>query len=269
MFSRFNYKPEEYFRNYIKGCYYSGKSLYDEQQKKISYNLEDFLLKNGHIDGTALKNNWFKGVEANVFLSHSHQDEYDVIAFAGWLYEKFGLKVFIDSCVWGYCDELLQEIDNKYCKINGTESYYYSSRNITTSHVHTMLAASLSEMLDQTECLIFFNTPNSIVLENDVKDRTYSQWLYYELSMAHLIKTTVPQRRKRGSIFESAGHLNFVFAERRDSVTIEYDVGKLLNNLVELKDSDLSRWSLGHREEDKGGYSLDELYKICSPLKKS
>ena len=34
----------------------------------------------------------------DVFLSHSHKDEKDVIAFAG-LLSDIGLKVFIDSCV--------------------------------------------------------------------------------------------------------------------------------------------------------------------------
>ena len=46
-----------------------------------------------------------------IFISHSHKDINKVIAFAGWLKTNFGLEAFIDSCSWGYCDELLKIID--------------------------------------------------------------------------------------------------------------------------------------------------------------
>lgn len=84
--------------------------------------------------------------------------------------------------------------------------------------------------------------------------------------MAKLIKT-VPQRRKSKSLYESLDHLNFMTAERRDSITVEYDVVNLLKNLVDLKDFDLSRWGREHEKSNNGENSLDELYKICSPLK--
>lgn len=49
---------------------------------------------------------WFPKINADIFLSHSHKDEKLIIAFAGWLKDTFNLDVFIDSCIWGYSNDL-------------------------------------------------------------------------------------------------------------------------------------------------------------------
>src|SRR5438270_6099619 len=49
------------------------------------------------LDGQAIRDAWFPQVQADVFLSHSHRNEEDVLMFAGWLDYTFGLKAFIDS----------------------------------------------------------------------------------------------------------------------------------------------------------------------------
>ena len=90
--------------------------------------LKDFILDNGNIDGTSLKEHWFPLISADIFLSHSHKDIEKVKGFAGWLYNEFGLRAFIDSSVWGYCDELLLEIDKKYCFQPKTDTYSSSRR---------------------------------------------------------------------------------------------------------------------------------------------
>lgn len=119
--------------------YASGKEMYDNQQTSIHNSLDKYL-KNEMLDGDGISNDWFPTIDSDVFISHSHMDEKYVIAFAGWLKEKFGLQPFIDSCVWGYSNELLREIDNNYCKNDYGNTYNYEKRNVSTSHVHMMFA---------------------------------------------------------------------------------------------------------------------------------
>lgn len=83
-----------------------------------------------------MKEEWLKTQKYDVFLSHSHKDIDKVKAFSGWLYDMFGLKCFIDSCAWGYCDDLLRKIDDKYCWNKTGETYNYERRNYSTAHVH-------------------------------------------------------------------------------------------------------------------------------------
>lgn len=190
-------------------------------------------------------------------------------AFAGWIYETFGLESFIDSCSWGYCDELLRRIDDKYCYNKKSKTYNYKLRNYTTSHVHMMLSTALAEMIDKTECVIFFNTPNSINMEdeiNNIKDskKTLSPWIYYELSMINLIKETSPIRTK--PFFE---HSSF---NQRNDININYDVSKLLKELKEIKDNDLLSWQqiwCNHPINNKKykAEALDTLYEIIFPKK--
>lgn len=55
---------------------------------------------------------YIKGTK--IYKAHKQRDEKNVIGFAG-LLSDVGLMPFIDSCVWGYADDLLKQIDNKYC----------------------------------------------------------------------------------------------------------------------------------------------------------
>lgn len=116
-----------------------GRDIFEATSSKVQKDLKEFILNNGHIGGTALKEHWFPTINADIFLSHSHSDLEKVKGFAGWLFDTFGLTSFIDSCVWGCCDELLQEIDDKYCWQPKNKTYNYKKRNYTTSHVHMML----------------------------------------------------------------------------------------------------------------------------------
>src|SRR5256885_1298762 len=89
----------------------AGDAIFKENREEVRTSLEAFL--NGKIvDGTKLTDHWFPTVNADVFISHSHKDEEQAVKCAGWLKSKLGLNPFIDSCVWGYADNLLKQIDN-------------------------------------------------------------------------------------------------------------------------------------------------------------
>lgn len=269
MFSKFNYSPSNCFYNNTLNCYLTkGNEIFKRHEKEVQNCLEKYISEDGVINGSDLKEHWFSVVKKDIFISHSHKDINKVKAFAGWLYENFGLEAFIDSCTWGYCDELLRKIDDRYCYSKKTETYNYSLRNYTTSHVHMMLSTALTEMMDKAECIIFFNTPNSINMSDELekikkKEKTLSPWIYHELLMTSLLRETEPLRKKM--VIEH-------FAEQRadDVFAVEYDVTKLLNGFETLTDGQLLLWSQKWRDRPVKvrEEALDELYGIAFPKKK-
>lgn len=145
-----------------EGYYEIGKKIYENKKTKVKYNLEKFTSSNSTLNGTQLQENWFPQINADIFISHSHLDEKKAIALAGWLNFNFNLDVFIDSCIWGYSNDLLKTIDDKYCKnTNGT--YDYEKSVYAASHIHMMLSTAILKMIDNAESVIFLNTPNLIL----------------------------------------------------------------------------------------------------------
>ena len=153
-----------------------------------TYHLTDLLAQK------KMEEDWFPKIDADVFISHSHKDAELAKSFADWLYDSFGIKAFIDSCVWGYADELLAQIDKKYCVLMRDESgkvksYDYQKRNGSTAHVHMLLNTALQKMIDKTECLFFLNTPNSVNLDTISREtETFSPWIYGELEFSRMVR---------------------------------------------------------------------------------
>ncbi len=261
MYKAFNLKlkPEDVsFRCTIKKYKEIGDALYSNNQKEVKKILSDYISRDGVIDGTKLINNCFPELNKDVFISHSHKDLDMVKAFAGWLKSVFGLNAFIDSCSWGYCDNLLREIDDQYCLNDDKKTYNYTKRNYSTSHVHLMLSTALTKMMDQTECVIFFNTPNSIVMANEIEkiknnEKTESPWIYHELLMTSFLKPQTPERFIRES-----------FSLRDSKLHISYDVAPYLNKLTSLSGSDLFEWECQCKKIKSNTVALDTLYKIKS-----
>ena len=153
MFAKLNYNPSNSFYHSELNQYFTlGNKIYSEHKKEVQDCLSEYITEDGIINGTALKEHWFSVSKKDIFISHSHKDINKVIAFSGWLKENLGLESFIDSCSWGYCDDLLNKIDKKYCYKPKTNTYDYKMRNYTTSHVHMMLSTALSEMIDNRYC---------------------------------------------------------------------------------------------------------------------
>lgn len=261
MFSRFDYSPSHRFYNSTLNPYLTtGIELFNQHEKEVQDCLSQFITEDGVINGSDLKEHWFSISDKDIFISHSHKDINRVKAFAGWLYETFGLESFIDSCSWGYCDKLLKKIDRKYCYNPKRKTYDYDLRNYTTSHVHMMLSTALAEMLNRTECVIFFNTPNSISLSDELSkikkhESTLSPWIYFELSMMTLIQSTPPRK-------DFLEHF-----EHRDDIKIKYDVSKFLKELTKIDDDILLSWEnkwnkhpIKCKEE-----ALEVLYEIIYP----
>ncbi|EOO66314.1 MULTISPECIES: hypothetical protein [Bacillus] len=226
-----------------------GNNIFNESKKHIEKELDSFILSDGSIDGTRLQEDWFPQLETDIFLSHSHGDKNKAIALAGWLNDTFGLRVFIDSCVWGYADNLLKKIDDIYCKNTHSNTYSYEKRNFSTSHVHMMLSGALTKMMDKTECLIFLNTPESIET-NEVINQTKSPWIFHEIATTHVLRKKEPNRFtliKKGYYFENAQVL-----------TVKHKLD--LDHLFEIDKNDLLEWQKAFNIKEDS-HALDILYE--------
>lgn len=235
---------DPYFSDYLK----KGEKKFEGHKQLVNKNLDQFIVgDSGVIDGTKLQEDWFPLVNCDIFISHSHKDEDLAIALAGWLYETFGLESFIDSCIWGYADDLLKKLDKEYCKTT-RQGYNYQSRNYSTSHVHMMLNMALMQMIDKTECLFFLNTPNSIDL-SDIETRTLSPWIYSEIGISQMINKKIRTKKISDNLDES--------------LKMSYKLD--LSHLANITDSDLLQWKQKGAREVR---ALDMLYEIIPALEK-
>ncbi|WP_379090724.1 hypothetical protein [Pedobacter sp. UC225_65] len=242
--------------------YKTGQLLINLQSISIKKTLDTLLASNGTIDGKFLESVWFPQVEADVFISHSHADKDLAIALAGWLKNKLELNAFVDSTIWGYANELLLEIDKTYCTQNGPNNYNYAKRNISTSHVHVMLCAAITKMMDRAECLMFLDTPNSISTENVMDSHeTNSPWIYYELGMAGLIQKSKAIHPRRKDLSKSRKYSSVTEAlESAPELRIAYPVS--FDDMTMLNTNDLERWHRLYEQQIPKQDPLDALYSL-------
>lgn len=197
MFSGFNLKLDGRFAaEAFEGDYNKYKKIGEEHLKpdinRFNSRLKD-LINRKTINGSQLQEYCFPNVEADIFISHLHKDRDLANALAGWINEKFGLKVFVDSNVWGYSDELLDEINSQYSnkRTNGRNIYLYDHKSCckASEHVNTMLCVALHKMIDKVECVILLNTDNSVqVFGEECFDSTYSPWIYSEIMCTQIVR---------------------------------------------------------------------------------
>ncbi len=242
--------------------YQVGKTIYDENKRTIKLELNKFLLPNGSLDGSKMQENWFPQVKADIFISHSHADESLAIRLAGWLYVEFGLIAFIDSCIWGYSNDLLKSIDNEYCQNSNAETYNYQKRNFSTSHVHMMLSTALTMMIDKTECIFFLNTPNSITA-SEVISKTKSPWIYSEIATTKMIRKKSLSNYRIHRVTESFS----TGGSLRKSLDIEYEVNT--NHLIQITNTHFISWKRNWpynkpHLSDYSQYALDKLYNLTT-----
>ncbi|MDR1962671.1 MAG: hypothetical protein LBQ50_02715 [Planctomycetaceae bacterium] len=226
------------------------KQMFGEMKKSV----ECAFRRDGTIDGTKLQENWFPQIDAHIFISHSHQDEKLAIRLAGWLHKTFGLDSFIDSCLWGYSKELQRHFDKIFSWLPLNGFYDYSISHLIADHIHTMLTMALAQMIDNTECLIFLNTHNSIPPNKTIEQtfnktiqETFSPWIYAEIQMSRLARSkTLNEYRECKS--------NKIAAF---SLPVNYPLDT--SHLTNLEFMDLCNWE---QKYDNALCPLDILYKL-------
>lgn len=230
-----------------KNHYSRGKDLYLRDEEFVHTTLDKYLFQEGSLNATKIQDEWFPEIDANIFISHSHHDKPLAIELAGWLYETFELTCFIDSCIWGYADNLLKKIIDKYCKEDNGR-YDYDKVAYAASHVHMMLTTRLMSMIDKTECVFLLNTPNTITsTQNAIQQHTRSPWIYMEIFSSELVrkKNLSEYRMSKGLFFEN------------ENLKVKYEVS--LDHLYDLNNSDLFSWTY-FGGKIKGKNALDYLY---------
>lgn len=269
MFIAFNFKEISKFTSSLsysvnKTVYRArGREIYQEDEKQFEDTIEKYYLENNQnlLDGNKIMEEWFPLVESEIFISHSHSDIEQIYELVGFLSIEFGIKAFIDSAVWGYADKLLKMIDDKHCKNEGSNTYNYNKRNVTTSNVYLMLLNSLQNMIDNTECLFFVQTPNSIKKINEqFDDSTYSPWIFSELNIVDKIRIKKPVRRYKFRVsmnFEKRAETDQVLLEKSQVV---YKIDEQLSKLENLSFEDLINWKKIKSKPIDSQRNLDNLY---------
>ena len=245
--------------------------IYDKQKylcNEINSELEDFWkrLESGKaISAENIISEWFPRVQADVFLSHSHQDKDEVIQFANYLYQEFGLKAFIDSEVWLYMNNLLKGIDDRYCYSYEDNTYSYEKRNNSTAHVHTILMTALTRMIDTTECVIFINSENTTIsVENGISE-TNSPWIYLELMVNNIINQQKLKRKIWTHSYIFAQESTQLRKSASDIIDIHYETTGLLTTFQHLSAKRVQLWEMYCKkfedELSEDAMNLDVLYK--------
>lgn len=243
-----------------------GSKSSSSQKTSIVETIKSFVRNDGSLDGSMMQANWFPQIEADIFISHSHKDEDFAHALAGWLKETFGLTAFIDSCVWGYANDLLKSIDNEYCYQKETNTYNYQKRNYSTSHVHMMLSVALTQMIDNTECLFFLNTPNSITPDPN-SNQTESPWIYSEIATSQLIRKKKLEEYRQVALMESQKTFSdgwepkFRYDLPTEHLT-EIDAGILGTWEKSWSSLDSSNYKYPQYSENLRVHALDKLYEL-------
>ena len=253
MYKGFNVRDFQ-FKDNDSYLYESGVNVNRSNEQEVKHCLDKFTSADGEIDGSILQDHWFPQINADVFISHSHNDLELALRFAGWMKRQFGLNAFIDSCVWGYAEHLLKQIDLAHCFNPIRATYSYNKRNMSTSHVHMMLATALGMMIDNTECLFFLNTPSSITPGSSI-EKTCSPWLFAEIAMTNIVRRKTPEFHRRTVDFSES-------AQRQDAhshLRIEYAVNT--TSLVNIKGNSLSEWQL-QWQRNTSQHPLDTLYRV-------
>lgn len=211
----------------------------------ISTILKKYVI-NGKLDANGLKDEYFSTFNADVFISHSHDDKALAEKFASFLQNEFGLKCFLDSQVWGSADELIKLLD-KDVRANNDGELFEKDMMLTTGHVHSMLMTSIFTAIKKARVVFFINTHNSIPNQSDISSKTYSPWIYSEIVFARGLM----EGEKKTMMFSESVNQSFVF---------EYKLP--LEGLPTMEFSDIKEWKQLY-SKNKNEDALASLKTLC------
>lgn len=258
MYKGFNLTlSDSFFSNDLSITQYDIVFDKEENKRKIRKKVKDLVNAEGVVSADDIVEDWFDGIEADIFISHSHRDEDLAINLAIWLQDEFGLTSFIDSCVWGNFVDLSKDFNNKFSRSDVSSNYDYNKAQNVFAHMNTILNTSLTKMIDKCEVVFFLNTENSIIESSFSKgDITLSPWIYHELLISKIIRKTPHIRGSMESKFEEKVFDSMI----SESLKIEYDPE--VDHLYSLDEQNLKDWKRFARLQI---HPLTVLYTILRP----
>lgn len=147
----------------------------------------------------------------DVFISHSHQDEEKkqlITKLASYLYGRYGIRCFVDSEYWAYCNEIIKEVNSEigkhkeYTLSNGKKLTTSNTSDLlyVASNVYAMLSMAIMRMIDNIPCVIFVDSEESIsYIQNangEIGEITRSPWIYEEINYINSLKEKCPKYYK-------------------------------------------------------------------------
>ena len=270
MFAGFDFKIDSQ-ENLINFSDYviQGKNHLDSSKADVERNLKEIVINGTEsLDGSSIQGEWFPEINADIFISHSRDDADLANGIAGWINSNFNLHCFIDSNVWGYSDELLENLNSRYSnkRPNSNGGYLYDHQSCinASKHVDTMLTIALHKMINRCECVILLNTGNAISrmkkYEDLQRDTTFSPWIYSELICSSLIQQRRPERHSSQGM---QGTQNFDAVN--ESLQIAYEVPT--KHLLPLDPKTLSAWKAAYVGNKL--HPLDVLYNQFPQIQKN
>jgi hypothetical protein len=168
------------------------------------------------------------------------------------------LKAFVDPLVWNSADALLNKIDRRYCWQEDRKLFDYKKRNLSTSHVHMMLAMSIAHMIDNCECVLFLSTPSSVSPRGTIEDKsqTSSPWIFAEILLSKLIRIKPPKGRREKDLIYTKESLESISMGRME---INHPLD--LSHLYRICEDDLNNWQQDFSQK-KDDHPLDVLYHL-------
>ncbi|MDF2854548.1 MAG: hypothetical protein K0Q87_399 [Neobacillus sp.] len=241
-----------------------GENHLSENKAHCEKQLEEYIVKENTIDGTALQNDWFPQIKTDIFISHSHIDEDLASALAGWINDTFNINCFIDSAVWGYSGKLLEKLNDIYSnKRKDSHSSYgvvydHESCNKVSQHVNMMLCVALQRMIDKSEAIFLLNTHNSVDIFDNLNkcvNRTYSPWIYSEILCSEIVRKK-SLLEYRDNVIQTIEFAQESVQNRAFQATYEIS----LEHLNYITSDILLNWDNTYKRI-KYKYPLDILYK--------
>ncbi|PWD85352.1 toll/interleukin-1 receptor domain-containing protein [Ignatzschineria cameli] len=233
---------------------------YKNKNKATLEPLEHYLLdkrESNIFSADKIQEKLFSEVEADIFLSHAHADEDEVIQLAIYL-EKNGLNVFVDSCVWGNVFDLLHSINNTYSEIE-ENLYCYNKCLSISANVYMILNTALHRIIDQTELFLFLGTENSTSV-SDMLTGSYesvrSPWIYSELRFANQVRRI----NKRKVITEALSQKLEGIISMDSMPKFDYSKPDLDYS---LSNEEFNTWLNSIKKNDSRRHPLDELYSLA------
>lgn len=193
-------------------------------------------------------------VSASCTISRGDQNKAVDLALA---LEKKGLKVFVDSGVWGYFGDLINLI--VAAETNAPNELPVQRVSEISANVHMMLSGALQNIIWDAEAFVFLNTEKSVPLTYESAAKTFSPWLYSELQFSFQVQRIVPKRIGAEMLDSVKGAK--MLTESLESNQFLMAFPAFNDHLPKVDGASFSRWYQCAPSNIKEGYVLDNLYK--------